>query len=145
MPKSSSTKTRQKSSAKKNDNGKPSITLIPAEAILGIARGLDYGAIKYGRYNFRRGLSHSRLLDAALRHILAILKGEDIDKESGNPHNFHAMASLAMYEWMRVNRPDLNDLYKYETKNNLRNTKSLRKKQRVSRRRNKNIRRRTKR
>lgn len=145
MRKSTSTKKQPKSSAKKNDKGKPSITLIPAEAILGIARGLDYGAIKYGRYNFRLGISHSRLLDAALRHILAILKGEDIDKESGNPHNFHAMASLAMYEWMRVNRPDLNDLYKYETKNNIRNSKSLRKKQRAPRRRSRNTRRRAKR
>lgn|SRR5574343_303346 len=100
----------------KHDSEKPSITLVPSEAILGIANALSYGARKYERYNFRRGIEHSRLLDAAMRHLLAILGGEDIDAESGNPHIHHAMASLAMYEWMRVNRPDLNDLYKYETK-----------------------------
>lgn len=98
---------------KKNDKGKPSLTLIPGEAILAMGIALTYGADKYGRYNFRKGVQHSRLLDAAMRHLNAILRGEEIDEESGNHHLWHAMASLAMLEWMRVNRPDLNDMYVY--------------------------------
>jgi hypothetical protein len=100
----------------KFDQGKPSLTLVPAEALIGMTRALDYGAKKYGRYNYRDGIKHSRLLDAALRHLTAILAGEDIDPESGNSHLWHALASLAMLEWMRVNRPDLNDLYVYKGK-----------------------------
>lgn len=102
------------SSGTKHDNGKPSLTLLPSEAIIGMTRALDYGAKKYGRYNYRDGIDHHRILDAALRHIFAILGGETTDAESGNPHIWHALASLAMYEWMRVNRPDLNDLYQYK-------------------------------
>lgn len=102
----------KKKQGKKNDSGKPSITLIPTEAITGIAKGLTYGANKYGRWNYRDGISHSRLLDASLRHLLCVIDGEEIDEESGNYHIWHALASLAMYEWMRIHRPDLNDLYK---------------------------------
>lgn len=102
----------KKKQGKKNDSGKPSVTLIPTEAILGMAKGLTYGAIKYGVWNYRDGIAHRRLLDASLRHLLSVIDGEVIDKESGNPHIWHALASLAMYEWMRINRPDLNDLYK---------------------------------
>jgi hypothetical protein len=100
-------------SGTKFDQGKPSISLVPSEALIGMTRALDYGAKKYGRYNYRDGIEHSRILDAALRHIFAILGGEDTDPESGLPHLHHALASLAMLEWMRVNRPDLNNLYDY--------------------------------
>jgi len=100
-------------SGTKHDTGKPSMTLLPAEALIGMTRALDYGAAKYDRYNYREGIAHHRILDATFRHLTAILAGQETDAESGLPHVWHALASLAMYEWMRVNRPDLNDLYKY--------------------------------
>lgn len=103
---------KRKSAGKKNDKGKPSPTLIPTEAIKGMAKGLSYGAVKYGKWNYRGGIEHSRLLDASIRHLLELIDGNEIDDESGNLHLDHAMASLAMYAWMRVHRPDLNDLYK---------------------------------
>ena len=101
-------------SGTKHDSGKPSLTLLPAEAIIGMTKALDFGAKKYGRYNYRDGIEHHRIIDAALRHTFAVLRGEMLDPESGLPHVWHALASFAMYEWMRVNRPDLDDLYKYE-------------------------------
>jgi len=98
----------------KNDNGKPSVTLIPHEAIMGMAKALSYGANKYGRHNFRAGIEYSRLADACMRHLLAYMDGEDIDIESGNNHVFHALASLAMLAYMDANRPDMDDRYKGE-------------------------------
>ncbi len=114
-------KQKKKEDGKKNDQNKPSLSLIPGEAIWACGQALSHGAKVYGRYNFRKGLSHSRLLDSALRHITQRLMGEEIDKDSGNLHIWNAMASLAMYEWMRVNRPDLNDLYEYPKKKGLKN------------------------
>lgn len=96
----------------KHDQGKPSISLIPSEAIEDIAKALTYGAKKYGVYQFRKGLAHTRLIDAAQRHILAHLKGEDIDSESGNTHISHAAASLCMLLFMMHHRPDLDDRWK---------------------------------
>ena len=96
-------------SGTKNDKGKPSITLIPREAIWGCAQALTYGADKYGRHNFREGIEYSRLADACMRHLTAYMDGEAIDKESGNNHLYHAMASLAMLTWMDHNKPEMDD------------------------------------
>jgi hypothetical protein len=95
----------------KHDNGKPPISLIPVEAILGEADVFAFGAAKYGKHNFRHGMEHTRLLDAAMRHILAIVKGEDIDVESGKPHWAHARCCLAMYAYYQTNNVGTDDRY----------------------------------
>lgn len=96
----------------KNDSGKPAITLIPREAVEGCAKALTYGAKKYGRHNFREGIAFSRLADACMRHLLAYMDGENIDDESGNNHLDHAMASLAMLQYMHYNKTNFDDRYK---------------------------------
>jgi hypothetical protein len=95
----------------KYDQGKAPISLIPVEAILGEADVFDYGAKKYGKHNFRLGMDHSRVLDAALRHILALVSGEDLDAETGKPHWAHARCCLAMYAYMQAKRVGKDDRY----------------------------------
>lgn len=73
----------------KDDAGKPPLGLIPRSAQLREARILAYGEAKYGRHNWRKGMRWSRLGDAAMRHLLAWMDGEDIDPESGEPHLAH--------------------------------------------------------
>lgn len=80
----------------KHDDGKPPISLIPRRAIEEEARVFGFGADKYGKGNWRGGLLYSRLIDAALRHVLAFADGENNDPESGLPHTAHARACLAM-------------------------------------------------
>jgi hypothetical protein len=99
------------SGGKKNDNGKAPISYIPTEFILGTANVFAFGARKYAAHNYRLGLAHSRLLDANIRHVLAILGGEEIDPESGLPHRHHAACSLAMYDYNVIHHPSLNDIY----------------------------------
>lgn len=99
----------------KHDQGKAPVSLIPVEAIMGMADVFAFGAKKYGRHNFRAGFDHSRALDAALRHILAIINGEDIDPESGKPHWAHALCSLSMYAYFKVRNIGLDDRYRPET------------------------------
>ena len=102
--------------AVKNDAGKQPITLIPSDYILGTAKVFEFGGKKYGLHNFRLGMAHSRCLDAAMRHLLAVANGETIDPESGLPHIYHASCSLAMYDYMRINHPELNDIYEQTKK-----------------------------
>lgn len=104
-----------KTAGVKHDNGKAPISLIPVEAILGEAQAFAFGATKYGRHNFRNGLDHSRVLDAAMRHILAIVNGEDLDPESGLPHWAHARCCLSMYAFYQTNNVGLDDRYKKES------------------------------
>ena len=96
----------------KHDNGKSPITLIPSIAIAGEADVFAFGAKKYGKWNFKKGMDHSRVLDAALRHILAIADGEDFDPESRLPHWAHARCGLAMYAYYVTNGVGTDDRYK---------------------------------
>ena len=84
--------------ARKEDEAKPRMDLVPPHAVLEIARCMTYGADKYGEDNYLRGggLDPARLLAAGLRHINAYQRGEEIDPESGLAHLAHAAASLAM-------------------------------------------------
>lgn len=81
---------------RKNDKGKPDLSLVPLVALVEEARGFMLGEQKYGRYNYLRGMESSRLVAAALRHILAWECGEDTDPESGASHLGHARCCLAM-------------------------------------------------
>lgn len=73
----------------KHDQDKVPLDLIDPLAIEGLARVLAFGAVKYKANNWRGGFSWSRLVAALLRHMFAIMRGEDIDPESGLPHIDH--------------------------------------------------------
>jgi hypothetical protein len=96
----------------KNDSNKAPIHMIPEDAILGMAEAFAYGAKKYDRFNYRKGLEITRLTDSLMRHTLAFLKGEDIDPESGLHHTKHILANAAMIEYTRIYRPECDDRYK---------------------------------
>jgi len=96
----------------KHDSGKPMMSLLDSEWKEGVARVMTFGAKKYAAHNWRKGISVSRLLDAAYRHQDAFNKGEDLDPESGESHLFHASCCLQFASWMVKHRPDLDDRYK---------------------------------
>ena len=82
------------------------------QAIRFCCMGLEYGLVKYTRNNWKQGFEWSRLLDAALRHIVfGVAMGEDIDKESGNPHWGHALCMLMFLLHCIEEYPELNDIY----------------------------------
>ena len=96
----------------KHDAGKPPITLLDRDFIEGAAQVMRFGAEKYGRHNWCKGISHTRLADAAMRHLIAWASGEDIDPESGLPHIDHASASLNMLRGNQRLHPGLDDRYR---------------------------------
>jgi len=61
-----------------------------------LTKAMEYGIAKYGRNNWKQGMEWSRLLDAGMRHGIAILRGEDIDQDSGNTHLAHMLGSIHM-------------------------------------------------
>lgn len=48
-----------------------------------------------GDRNWELGMDWGRLVGAALRHVFAFVRGEDIDPESGLPHIDHALCCIA--------------------------------------------------
>lgn len=95
----------------KHDTGKPDLTDIPKEAMWEMGKAFTYGQVKYGKNNFRLGMSVSRQLSAALRHIYQHLDGEISDSESGVSHLGHALASLSMACYTVHNYPNLDDRF----------------------------------
>jgi len=96
----------------KHDLGKPRIELISAIWVEGVADVLTFGAKKYASHNWRKGLEISRCLGAAFRHMFAVLRGEDLDKETGLHHLLHASCELMFAYELLVTRPELDDRWK---------------------------------
>ena len=94
------------------DSDKEPLAWIPAECMQGIAKVLAYGAAKYEKDNWRRGIPMSRYISAALRHIHAWNSGEDLDPESGMSHIDHAVCGLMFVQWYIKHRPECDDRYK---------------------------------
>jgi len=105
------------SEGRKNDSGKPRISLLSSDAIIEIAKVATMGAEKYDDNNWRKGMKWSRLMDAAERHLLDYNKGYRIDKESKLSHLAHvAWNIMALLEY-EINKVGEDDLWKGYDKN----------------------------
>lgn len=96
----------------KHDEGKLPMHLLDRTALMSMAAVLHHGQIKYGAENWRGGISYTRLISAAMRHLHAVNDCEDIDPETGELHAAHAMCSLMFLIWMMRCRPDLDDRWR---------------------------------
>lgn len=93
----------------KNDNGKVPLSILTKESLYAEARAFEYGAKKYSRHNYKKGLEWSRIIDACLRHVTAFNSKEDFDKESSLNHLWHAKACLAMLIYYYENKVGKDD------------------------------------
>jgi hypothetical protein len=97
---------------KKYDDLKPTLAYIPKIALYTEGDAFKYGAKKYNAWNYKNGISVTRTLSAALRHIYEFLDGENYDKESGAHHLGSARANIAMALDTLFKHPEMDDRYK---------------------------------
>ena len=83
-----------KTGFRKDDDSKVRYDLIDPWALHALAEVYTYGAKKYAPRNMDKGTAWSRYFGAAMRHMWAWQRGEDIDPESGLPHLAHAAWSM---------------------------------------------------
>lgn len=79
----------------KDNKGKIKLELILPDWIEGIGKVLTYGANKYkpnSWQNVENGIDEHYA--AAMRHIISYRKGEYLDKETNEPHLYHAITNL---------------------------------------------------
>lgn len=96
----------------KFDQEKSMVGLIPPRAAEEEGYVWGMGAKKYGYHNWRKGLTILRICGAILRHTFAIMRGEDIDLESGRHHGAHIRCDAAMLiEFYYDGRKDLDDRF----------------------------------
>jgi hypothetical protein len=75
--------------ASRFNKGKPKFSLLDLRSFEPAVRVLDYGASKYGRDNYKKGLIMSEVLDSLMRHIAALQDNESMDLESKLTHIGH--------------------------------------------------------
>lgn len=93
--------------AAKADAGKPRPTLCPVSTIDAITAIREYGCRKYHDPDNWRKVEPQRYREAAYRHWLAYLRGEQCDEESGLPHLWHLACNIAfLIEFERVTDDD---------------------------------------
>jgi len=76
---------------------KPPLSLVPPVALIHCSMAMKNGMEKYGAYNFRETAVQALIYaDAAQRHILSWIDGEEFAADSGVHHLGHAMACAAI-------------------------------------------------
>lgn len=76
---------------------KASLSTVPSPVLMEVGIGMQEGACKYGRHNYRAiGVRGSVYYDATVRHLMAWWEGEDIDPDSGLSHVTKAICSLVV-------------------------------------------------
>lgn len=78
------------------NEGKPKYQLIPGFAQEQYAKVLTVGSKKYSDRNWEKGMKWTTVIASLERHLYAIKRGEDYDKESGLLHSAHVMTNAAM-------------------------------------------------
>lgn len=75
------------------NEGKPQLSYIMScdVAMTGLARVMEFGASKYERDNWKKGLEPLEIQDSLLRHLMAYTNGEVLDQESNLPHIDHVL------------------------------------------------------
>lgn len=83
---------------------KAPFSCIPWGPVGEVAVGMQEGAMKYGRHNYRNeGVAASTYFDATMRHLVAWWEGEDIDPDSGLSHVAKAVTSLLVLRDAQMN------------------------------------------
>jgi hypothetical protein len=95
----------------KYDQGKPRMELISSIALIEIAKVYNAGAKKYSDHNWRGGMKWSRLLGAAMRHLVAYIGGESKDPESGLSHLAHVATCMTFLLEYEVTHKELDDRF----------------------------------
>ena len=97
------------------NSGKAPVSMVDPILIEKTAKVLQFGAEKYDRNNWRKGLPYTEVCDSLLRHVYAFLTGENTDNESGQSHLGHAACNIMfLLRYLEDNREDLDDRYKGE-------------------------------
>ena len=88
----------------KHDHDKPRPELLVPEFILAVSRAMAFGAKKYDVDNWQKVTNAKRrYIGAAFRHLLAFMKGDKDDPETGESHLAHCACCLMFLFWFEDN------------------------------------------
>lgn len=114
-------KSKKPETAAKADDGKVPLQLLCPTALEGTAKVLQFGRDKYTKitgkdasHNWKLGMPWSKVIGSILRHLFAIMRGEDIDSDSGLPHVDHLGCEIMFLQSYMAQGIGEDDRYKYK-------------------------------
>jgi len=97
------------------NEGKLDWTLLDFKSLEPLVETMMYGSGKYEPFNWQKPCDDPRQhLQSAMRHLTAIIDGEEYDKESGIRHIGHLMSNAMMFAY-HTPMPNKNPLDKTST------------------------------
>lgn len=93
----------------KFDTEKVRTDLLPFDALESVSDVLTYGAKKYADRNWEKGMAWMRLVGAALRHLFAWIRGQEMDPESNLPHLAHFCCCALMLHALYLRKHGTDD------------------------------------
>jgi len=99
--------------AERNNTGKPEMSYVDMNCLKPCAIVLTFGAKKYSRNNWKKGMPVSKILDSLMRHIGDLQDGKVLDEESKLAIIGHIQCN-AMFLGNKNNEDDMcgGELYK---------------------------------
>jgi hypothetical protein len=89
--------------------GKPAMSHLDPEFLLGMAKILTMNESKYDKHQWKKGNTTSVPYDSAMRHLLAWFGGENNDLETGESHLLHAAVNLMFCWYYEKNYGNMDD------------------------------------
>lgn len=86
-----------KSKALRYNQGKLKWSLVHFKSLEPMVRVLEAGAAKYAPENWKKPMDKKEILECAMRHLAAIMDGEEFDPETNQPHAAHVMCNMKFY------------------------------------------------
>lgn len=89
---------------------KPNLSVLPLAPLIETIAALYEGRRKYGPFNWRgEEISETIYADAAIRHLMQFIAGEDLDPDSGVSHVTKAIAGLLVLRDAQLHGCSLDD------------------------------------
>ena len=109
-------KKEKQDQALRYNEGKRKWSLVDFESLEPMVEVLEFGLKKYSKDNWKKGMPVSEVCESLLRHVFALLKGEEFDKESNISHIGHIQCNAMFIAYiLKHKREEYNDL----TENNI--------------------------
>lgn len=83
------------------NKGKRKWSLVNYASLEPMIEVLEFGANKYGAFNWQKGLDKKEILESMQRHLASLMDGEDNDKESGIHHIGHILCNAMFYSYFK--------------------------------------------
>lgn len=86
-------------------SGKGLMVVMPAAALLRLSKHYEHGAVKYGKFNWQKGIPVDSFIDSALRHIMKYLDGWD-DEDHLAAAAFNILGAMEM----EAHKPEMQNI-----------------------------------